>query len=37
MEKARRKQIIEDNGANVNELCLTHPVKNADRDTLISY
>lgn len=29
-EKERRKQIIEDNGAKVDELGLTYPVKDSD-------
>ena len=34
-EKERRKQIIENNGAKVNELGLTHPVKDGDSEKLV--
>ncbi len=34
-EKERRKQIIENNGAKVNELGLTYPVKDGDSEKLI--
>lgn len=34
-EKERRKQIIENNGAKVDELGLTYPVKNSDSEKLI--
>ena len=34
-EKERRKQIIENNGAKVDELGLTYPVKNGDSEKLV--
>lgn len=34
-EKERRKQLIENNGAKVDELGLTYPVKNSDSEKLI--
>ena len=34
-KKVRRKQIIEENGAKVDELGLTYPVKNSDDEKFI--